>query len=117
MCRLRIFFPDTDESVIVKESQHEHHHDAELRALPEELKEKIREMLKNGLTAKKIHVKFTVCEKNNSRSIGHRSIGHSPLLFGQPEGTARSADSCNIARHLGSSHAARHPAEDIQSCL
>ncbi|KAH7695876.1 hypothetical protein AAVH_37060, partial [Aphelenchoides avenae] len=59
MCRLRIFFPDTDESVIVKESQHEHHHDAELRALPEELKEKIREMLKNGLTAKKIHVKFT----------------------------------------------------------
>lgn len=60
MSCLRIFFPDTDESVIVKKSQHEPHDEADQRGLPDDLKKTVREQMKLSPTAKKTRVKLSV---------------------------------------------------------
>ncbi|KAH7704700.1 hypothetical protein AAVH_28103 [Aphelenchoides avenae] len=57
---LRIVFPYADDSVRVYQSDGTHTHEAERAwGLSEMVKQRIRQMTKQGLTAKRIHVQFT----------------------------------------------------------
>ncbi|KAH7718542.1 hypothetical protein AAVH_14017 [Aphelenchoides avenae] len=61
LARLRLLYPHHNNAVVVKRCENEHHHEVEANklGLTEDQKNRARQLLEHGFTAKRIHIQIT----------------------------------------------------------